>query len=66
MVRELFAKKLKTEFADRDIESAARVGQKGDAARDIVVKFANLKDKKTCLKAAHLLDGSAYGVKDAI
>ena len=65
MVRELFAKKLKTDFAERDIESASRVGTKGDTARDIVVKFANLKDKKTCLEAAHLLDGTPYGVKDA-
>ena len=66
MVRELFAKKLKTEFVDRDIESAARIGVKGESARDIVVKFANLKDKKLCLAAAHLLEGSPYGVKDAI
>ena len=63
MVRELFAKKLKTDFAERDIESASRVGTKGDTARDIVVKFANLKDKKTCLEAAHLLDGTPYGVQ---
>ena len=43
MVRELFSKKMKTDFADRDIESAGRVGVKGETARDIVVKFANLK-----------------------
>ena len=66
MVRELFAKKLKTDFVDRDIESASRLGIKGESARDIVVKFANLKDKKLCLSAAHLLEGSPYGVKDAL
>ena len=66
MVRELFTKKLKVEFAEKDIESAARIGVRGDMPRDIVVKFANLKDKNSCLKNSHLLEGTPYGVKDAV
>ena len=66
MVRELFTKKLKVDYVERDIESATRIGARGDTPRDIVVKFANLKDKKLCLKNSHLLEGSPYMVKDVI
>jgi len=66
MVRELFTKKLKVEYTEKDIESASRIGVRGDTPRDIVVKFANLKDKKSCLKNSHLLEGSPYAVKDSL
>jgi len=66
MVRELFTKKLKVEFTEKDIESASRIGVRGDTPRDIVVKFANLKDKKQCLQNSHMLEGSPYSVKESL
>ncbi|CBY09898.1 unnamed protein product [Oikopleura dioica] len=67
MIRELFSKKLKVDFDVKDIESAVRLGLKSEEGpREIVVKFANFKDKKKCLETAHLLDGSPYMVNDAL
>ncbi|XP_078489223.1 uncharacterized protein LOC144746156 [Ciona intestinalis] len=69
-IRSLLSKRLSLIFGDLDLELVRRFGRKvsvkpgGDAARRIIVRFANYLDKVRVLKSATKLNGTNYSVSD--